>query len=201
MSTPRPSFTDLLDWVEGRLVADRADAVTAYVERGDAATAETVEWIREFITDAQSMPLQAPPAELSARLRGMFGALHSPDLGEDWSDASLLYDTRMGMAASGVRSGDDDGVHLAYESELGRFVLDAISAGAGVVDVQGLVVIAPEESSGLDLAFLQHGTLRRAARTTSDGRFEVRDVPTDVDELWISSGSTRVRAVLDLNTR
>jgi hypothetical protein len=196
----RPSFTDLLDWVEGRLPVEQADAVSAYVATADPAVQETVAWIRGFLEDARSMPLQAPPAELSARLRDVFVGLHSPQ-SDDWSDASLLYDTRMGLAAAGVRSLDDDGVHLAFDSELGRFVLDATSAGPGEVDVQGLVMrdrIGPE---GLDLAFLEAGTLRRAARATADGRFDVRGVPTDVDELWLSSGGMRVRAVLDLRGR
>ena len=199
MMAARPSFTDLLDWVEGRLAPEHADAVTAFVATADAETAETVAWIREFLEDARSMPLAQPPAELSARLRDVFVGLHSPELGDDWTEASLLYDTRMGMAAAGVRSMDDDGVHLAFDSELGRFVLDATAAGPGVVDVQGLVVTDRAEATGIDLAFLQGGTLRRASRTTADGRFDVRGVPVDVDELWLSSGSTRVRAVLDLS--
>ncbi|GAA3824004.1 hypothetical protein GCM10022242_26840 [Nocardioides panacisoli] len=184
--------------MEGRLVAERADAVTAYVATADAGTTETVQWIRDFVEDARSMPLQQPPTELSERLRDVFVGLHNPELSNDWSDASLLYDTRMGMAAAGVRSLDDDGVHLAFESELGRFVLDATNSGEGMVDVQGLVVVERGEPTGIDLAFLQAGSLRRAARTTADGRFEVRGVPTEVDELWLSSGTTRVRAVLDL---
>lgn len=201
MNAARPSFTDLLDWVEGRLVPERAEAVQAYVATADPATTETVEWIREFVDGARSMPLARPPAELSSRLRDVFVGLHSPELGDDWSDADLLYDTRMGTAAAGVRSQDDEGVHLAFDSDLGRFVLDATSAGGGMVDVQGMVVVDPGSPGGIDLAFLQGGTLRRAARTTSDGRFEVRGVPADVDELWLSSETTRVRAVLDLAGR
>jgi hypothetical protein len=198
MKTTRPTFTELLDWVEGRLAPERADAVATYVATADPETAETVEWIREFVVKAHAMPLQQPPADLSARLRDVFVGLHSPELSQDWSEASLLYDTRSGLAAAGVRSLDEDGVHMAYDSELGRFVLDAIAAGADVVDVQGMLVFGQKQSTGIDLAFFQGGTLRRAARTTPDGRFEVRGVPADVDELWLSSGTTRVRAALDL---
>ncbi|NYJ01416.1 hypothetical protein HNR19_002114 [Nocardioides thalensis] len=198
--TARPSFTELVDWVEGRLVPERADAVTAYVDTADPETADAVEWIRDFHHHARSMPLEQPPAELSARLRSVFTGLHEPQRDDDWSEASLLYDTRLGMAAAGVRSADDDGVHLAFDSELGRFVLDAVPAGSGEVDVQGMVALADSERSGIDLAFLERGTLRRAAHATADGRFDVRGVPTGVDELWLSSGGTRVRAVLDLRS-
>lgn len=198
MTTDRPSFTDLLDWVEGRLVPERADTVSSYVAHADPVTAESVAWIRDFLEDARSMPLAEPPADLSARLRGVFVGLHSPDLDDGWSDASLLYDTRTGLAAAGVRSLDDDGVHLAFASDLGRFLLDATPAGPGEVDIHGLIMLARAGTDGVDLAFLQQGTLRRASRATADGRFDVRGVPIDVDELWLTSGSTRVRAVLDL---
>lgn len=200
MNSARPSFTDLLDWVEGRLVPERADAVASYVAHADPMTAESVEWIREFLDGAQSMPLAVPPPDLSARLRDVFVGLHNPDLADGWSNASLLYDTRTGLAAAGVRSLDDDGVHLAFDSDLGRFLLDATPAGPGDVDIQGLIRLVAAAQDGVDLAFFQGGTLRRAARATSDGRFDVRGVPVDVDELWLTSGSTRVRAVLDLQT-
>lgn len=208
MLTGRPSFTELLDWVEGRLAPEQADAVAAYVATADEATTETLEWIREFLDDARSMPLQTPPPELSQRLRDVFVGLHSPEQTDGWSDASLMYDTRRGVAAAGVRSLEGDGVHLAFDSDLGRFVLEASPAGPGEVDIQGLIMVslvddtdaAAEDGidSGIDVAFLQQGVLRRAARATPDGRFDVPGVPVDVDEMWLTAGGSRVRAPLDL---
>ncbi len=199
MIAGKPTFTDLLDWVEGRLQPEQSDQVAAYVDTADPAALETVEWIRDFLQEARSKPLAQPPAELSARLRDVFVGLHSPEQSSDWTDASLLYDTRMGLAAAGVRSADD-GVHLAFDSDLGRFVLDAVPASTGEVDVQGLIML-DGDATGVDLAFLQAGLLRRAAHATKDGRIDVRGVPVDVDEMWLTSGGTRVRARLDLQGR
>jgi hypothetical protein len=199
MIAGKPTLTDLLDWVEGRLSPERSDQISAYVDTADPATLETIEWIQGFLADARSMPLVQPPVELSDRLRDVFVGLHSPEQGSDWTDASLLYDTRMGLAAAGVRSADD-GVHLAFDSDLGRFVLDAVPAGPGEVDVQGLIMLDRVGATGVDLAFLQAGSLRRAARAEKDGRIEVRNVPVDVDEMWLTSGGTRVRARLDLQS-
>jgi len=196
MIAGKPTFTDLLDWVEGRLSPERSDEVRSYVDSGDPTTLESVEWIRGFLRDAEAARLEKPPAELSDRLRGMFVGLHHPSQGDDWSDASLVFDTRSGLAAAGVRSGDD-GVHLAFASELGRFVLDATPAGPDEVDVTGLLVRSGD-GTGVDLAFLQGGTLVRAARVSRDGRIDVRGVPVDVDELWLTAGTTKVRARLDL---
>ena len=197
MIAGKPTLTDLLDWVEGRLSAERSDQVSAYVDSADPATAETLDWIRSFLQDARSMPLVQPPAALSARLRGVFVGLHSPEQDSEWTDAALLYDTRLGLTAAGVRSADD-GVHLAFASELDRFVLDASPAGPGEVDIHGLIMLDEGGATGVDLAFLQAGSLRRAARATKDGRIDVRGVPIDVDELWLTSERTRVRARLDL---
>ncbi len=197
MIAGKPTLTDLLDWVEGRLSEERSDQVSAYVDTADPTTLETVEWIRGILEGARSMPLVQPPADLSARLRDVFGGLHSPQQGSEWSDASLLYDTRLGLTAAGVRSADD-GVHLAFTSELGRFVIDAAPAAPGEVDIHGLIMLEDADGTGVDLAFLQGGSLRRAARATRDGRIDVRGVPVDVDELWLTSEGTRVRARLDL---
>lgn len=197
MTTLRPTFTELVDWLDGRLGGDQAQAVASYVAEGDPSTLESVEWILTFVDGASSMPLEQSPPELGGRLRGIFDRLHRPQVGRDWFDATLLYDARSGDAPSGEHSPGGRGVHLAFDSALGRFVLDATSAGAGQVDVEGLVLL-PTGAWGVDLALLADGTLRRAVRTGPDGRFEVRGVPVEVDELWLTSGTTRVRAVLDL---
>ena len=63
-----------------------------------------------------------------------------------------------------------------------------------------MVALVGTGRTSIDLAFLERGTLRRAAHATADGRFDVRGVPTGVDELWLSSAGTRVRAVLDLRS-
>ncbi|HYG93843.1 MAG TPA: hypothetical protein VD859_09675 [Nocardioides sp.] len=198
--TGRPTFTVLLDWLEGRLDGARAAEVAAYVGAADEETRDRVEWIRDFLHDAQLMPLVQPPAELSERLRSAFVGFHSPRETDGWTDASMLYDTRTRPAAVGVRSFGDDGVHLAFDSRLGRFVLEVAPGGPGEVDLQGLIMVDGEDP-GIDLAFLEHGSLRRAARAGSDGRFDVPGVPAGVDELWLTSGDTRVRASLDLRLR
>ncbi len=197
MRTVRPTFTELVDWLDGRLGTGEAEAVASFVAEGDPLTLESVEWILAFVDGASSMPLEQPPPELGGRLRGIFDRLHGAHRDRDWSDATLLYDARSGGAPSGEPSRAGRGVHRAFESELGRFVLDATTTGRGEVDVEGLVLL-PADSWGVDLAFLASGTLRRALHSARDGRFRARGLPVEVDELWLTSGSTRVRAVLDL---
>lgn len=199
MMTARPTFTELVDWLDGRLSPEAADAVATSVSSGDPVTVESVEWILEFVDGAASMPLQEPPPELGSRLRGVFDQLHRPRRGRDWTDAVLLHDARSHRAAAGSSPLDDGDVHLAFDCEIGRFVLDATPSGTSEVDVQGLIRLAPG-ADGVDLAFLGRGDLRRAVRSTPDGRFDARGVPVEVDELWLTSGRTKVRASLDLRS-
>lgn len=190
------SFTRLLDWVEGRLDPSAAAEVEAAVAAADTQTREQVAWIRGFLEDARRMTLEKPPAELSSRLRAAFTGFHRPHDATSWSQASLLHDFRTQAKVAGIRSGAEN-ASLAFESDLGRFVIELAPAGPGQVDVQGLVML-PTDASAVDLAFHGGGRLRKAARTDRDGRFTVSGVPVAVDELWLSSGDVRVRAALDL---
>jgi len=68
----RPSFRILLDWLEGRLDADRAERVTAQVAEADERTLRTVDWLRGFLTTAHELPLEEPPPIVRLRLKQYF---------------------------------------------------------------------------------------------------------------------------------
>lgn len=192
-----PRFTELLDWVEGRLAPDQAARVAALVAADHGGAAERVEWIREFLAGARAMPLATPPADLSARLRSAFTGLQPPASGEEWSEAVLLHDSR--SAAAGLRS-LGEGLSLSFDSAIGRFVLEVTPSVPGEVDLSGLVLTGAG-GDGVDVSFLEDGALCRAARADREGRFEVAGVPTTVDEMWLRADGTRVRAALDLTAR
>ena len=68
----RPGFRALLDWLEGRLDADRADRVAAQVAEADERIFRTLDWLRGFLTTARELPLEEPPPIVRQRLRGHF---------------------------------------------------------------------------------------------------------------------------------
>ncbi len=191
-------FTDLVDWVEDRLTPERAEEVRRVVAN-DAGAAESVAWIRELIADAALMRLHEPPPELSTRLHALFDDYHRAPGDGEWRDATLLHDSRH-SAVAGLRSGvTADALHLAYDSPAGRLVMEVQAVAPGLVDVQGLIRRpAASDDGGCDLAFLEQGDLRRVTRADAEGRFEVRDVPDTVDELWVTAAEGRVRVSLDL---
>ncbi|MBM9459515.1 hypothetical protein JK386_06340 [Nocardioides sp. zg-536] len=197
--TGRVAFTDLVDWVEGRCQPQRAATVERAVAT-DEELARSVAWIRDFLQDAGAMPLQQPPAGLTERLYALFDGAHQGVDPEGWSELTVLHDSRR-AAVAGVRSAPAlDSAQLAIEGGPGRFVLEISRAGADTVDVQGLFRPSPAAGAddGVDLTFLEHGVLRRAARAGRDGRFEVRAVPCEVDELRVRAGAERARIRLDL---
>lgn len=197
-SSGQPRFATLLDWLEGRLDEVESAKVAAYVEHGDAAVHESVEWIREFLAAARVLPLEAPPAETSTRLRQLFTNFHGS--GEPDSQAWLEYDTRMPETVSGVRSGaTTERSHLVYGSDLGRLVLEVTHVGPGEVDLRGEVVLSSAAAgTGVELAFVRGGVPDRAARCARDGRFEVLGASDQIDAVWLTLGDVRVRAALDL---
>ncbi|MEV5000399.1 hypothetical protein [Nocardioides sp. LML1-1-1.1] len=192
----RPTPADIFDWVEGRLSPERARAVAEHVATEPAAAA-TAEWFERFRKDAASLPLEQPPAELSQRLRDLFGAGTTQVSGPHWTTARLLYDTRDANVA-GMRSADTlDTVHVAFESEAGRFVLEIRPAGQGAVDLIGLLLL-DDPVDGVDLSLLEDGVVRRMVRAGSDGRFELREVPDSIDEMRFEAGPMQVSTPLRL---
>jgi hypothetical protein len=68
----RPGFRTLLDCLEGRLDAGRAERVAAQVAEADEGTLRTVEWVRGFLTTARELPLEEPPPIVRQRLKQYF---------------------------------------------------------------------------------------------------------------------------------
>jgi hypothetical protein len=72
MAAGRPDFGTLLDWLEGRLDADRAVRVAGQVAEADERTRRTVDWLRAFLTAARELPLEEPPPIVRQRLKRYF---------------------------------------------------------------------------------------------------------------------------------
>lgn len=202
MST-RLTFTVLLDWVEGRLDRDTASDVADLVAHADAETRTTVDWIRQFHHDARLLPLVAPPADLSERLRALFPAAVAPHAAEGWRDAELLYDTRLPQAAAGVRAGAGavgEVAHLAFDCGDLRLVLEIAPAGSGRVDLRGMIAPFTAQTRA-DVWLVGPVGPVRASHIGPSGTFELLGVPEDVDELRMTEDSRRVRMALDLRLR
>ena len=197
------SFTDLLDWVEGRLDPERAEVVEALLHEDDPETSETIAWIRDFLAAAALMPLEELPAETSAELHDVVRLYATAWAPSAFDDASAVSDSRDALPPTGTRAGGSaDIAHLVFDSELGRLGLDVARVTVGRVDVHGRLTPAPGQGAERSrIVFTQARRVRGTTICAVSGEFTARDVPDDVDEVWVVAGDHVVRAAVAFRTR
>ena len=197
------SFTDLLDWVEGRLDPERAEVVEALLHEDDPETSETIAWIRDFLAAAALMPLEELPAATSAELHDVVRLHATAWAPSAFDDASAVSDSRDALPATGTRAGGSaDIAHLVFDSELGRLGLDVARVTLGRVDVHGRLTPAPGQGAERSrIVFTQARRVRGTTICAVSGEFTARDVPDDVDEVWVVAGDHVVRAAVAFRTR
>ncbi|HYP43749.1 MAG TPA: hypothetical protein VEQ66_00940 [Propionibacteriaceae bacterium] len=203
----RPSFPQLVDWVEGRLDQTTADGVSQAVVSGDPQTVAAVDWLREFLDLAQELPLHEPPPIINQNLRRYYArwsraraTLDHPRLE---LKASLLFDSRLDLAPVGVRGpSDSEGlVHLAYTTDRADLVLDVSRVGGHVVRLDGQVLLNDNAQAPIFEAVVTgpSGT-KRTIDGDALGRFSLVDVPEDATELRVTNSDLAIKIALDLRT-
>ena len=123
-----PRFSELLDWLEGRLPPDQARAVAERLESADAATQADLDWLRVFLQARQSVQFASPPPSVRENLRGRFAdyaqARQPPGLFQRLL-AALTFDSRAQPATAGLRSSADEGPQrqLIYATDAAEIAL------------------------------------------------------------------------------
>lgn len=197
MSIP-PTFTELMDWIDGRLDDARGEDVARRVDVSGPETAETVAWIRSFRAAADTMPLAAPPPEVGHHARAAFRHLRAagrPDA--SWFD--VAFDSRLAPVA-GVRSSSRGGPYrLDLTGEGIAVSIDVTPLDGGSLAIDGTVRAtdatdaAAEDTIGV--VFTSAGETRRRTAVDRHGRFSA-EVPGDVDEIRVVDALRQVRAGL-----
>ncbi|MGN6250467.1 MAG: hypothetical protein ACTHNS_01495 [Marmoricola sp.] len=208
MNSRRPSFTELVDWLEERLPHERAAEVEAAVADGDADLHDSVAWIRGFHHDRLALPLQPVPADLQGRLRSVFTERRRPwdPTGYLWSDT--VTDSRDLPAAAGFRSSGRGGVaearRLTVQRDEVTLVLDVVGQTADGLEVTGSVRRPAAHAPGTAavVTFTSSGQVARRLVCDEAGAFHAALVPSDVDEVWVDAGDDlRFRAEVGLTLR
>jgi hypothetical protein len=125
-----PSFSELLDWLEGRLPPDEAQAMAKRLESADEATQADLDWLRLFLQARQSLQFASPPPSVREALKGRFAAYvearQPPGLFQRLL-ATLTFDSRGQPATLGIRSAQpaDEGPQrqLIYTTESAEIAL------------------------------------------------------------------------------
>ncbi len=190
MTRREPTFTALVDWLEGRLAPDEHAAVAQAVASGDQHTRDAVAWIESFHEAAAGVPLVDPPAVVRQNLRGHFEAWYEAKRIISQTPieltADLVFDSRYDLVV-GVRGvSDHSSVHLAYGCAVADVVLDVTFGLPDQVNIDGQVM---RVDSGAPRAFEAvanaPGRRVRSVDGTSDGRFSLRGLPQDATDLVV----------------
>lgn len=203
-SGARPDFAELLDLVDGRL--DPASAArTRELARGDSEATASLRWIAGFVESTRAMPLHQPPPIVRQGLQNYFArwsrARATLDRPRLEFPASLLFDSRLDLATVGVRGADDtEGiVHLAYTTDRADLVLDVRPLGAGLVQLDGQVLLTqPSTAPIFEATALGPQGALRTVDGDALGNFSLTGVPVDVTELRVSNGDLLIVAAVNL---
>jgi len=215
MSTQQdPTFTALLDWVEGRLDEDAGRDVEQFVE-GSADARASVEWIREYLHAGRSMPLRTPPDDLRATLRGLFRERLAPWAPASYVDGHLDLDTRT-QAVAGARAADDQSFHLRFDADDLELLLTVTPASPEEVDVRGSVRASNDDATSVDgsmnkdtapgipgrnVVFTSARRVRRHAVCDGNGDFRVSGLEVGVDEIWVDRPDSDVQTRVEVDLR
>jgi hypothetical protein len=134
----------LLDWLEGKLSKDEAEAIAAAIQ-ADESVQMNVNWLRSFLDISKSSTLTEPPPELSQGIMTYFRAFARGRKQSAWLQrlvATLTSDSWQRPSLVGVRH---TGLavaprQLVYQAEAADLVLN-IRAGSdkAVFDLAGQV--------------------------------------------------------------
>ena len=121
-------FSELLDWLEGRLPPDQARVVAKRLQAADAATQADLDWLQLFLQARQSVQFASPPPGVRETLKQRFAAYaearEPPSPFQRWL-ATLTFDSRAQPVTAGLRSAAEGGPQrqLIYTTEAAEIAL------------------------------------------------------------------------------
>jgi hypothetical protein len=120
-----PRFSELLDWLEGRLPPEEAQALAERLQGADAATQADLDWLRLFLQARQSVQFASPPPGVRDTLIQRFAeARQPPGPFQRWL-ATLTFDSRAQPVTAGLRSAveEDQRRQLIYITKAAEIAL------------------------------------------------------------------------------
>jgi hypothetical protein len=208
MTAPRKriAFSQLVDWVEGRLPQKEAQAVEEQVAVADAATLADVAWLRRFVKATEDSVLESLPPEvrstLIARFRAHAEGRRTPGLLERVV-ATLTFDGGL-RPAVGVRSAGAQGARrqLVYSADDLDVALNFLPRARDKnFDLDGQVLPRDDvELGSFSVQLLQSETELGITATDDLGAFAFESIPSGVYEIILSTDRVEVSiAPVELN--
>jgi hypothetical protein len=202
----RIAFSQLVDWVEGRLPQKEAQAMEEQVEVADIATLADVAWLRKFVSATEDSVLESPPPEvrstLIARFRAHAEGRRTPGLLKRVV-ATLTFDGGL-RPAVGVRSAGTQGARrqLVYSVDDLDVALNFLPRARDKnFDLDGQVLPRDDvELGSFSVQLLQSETELGITATDDLGAFAFESIPSGVYEIILSTDRVEVSiAPVELN--
>jgi hypothetical protein len=208
MPAPRKriAFSQLVDWVEGRLPQKEAQAVEEQVAVADSATLADVAWLRKFVRATEDSVLESPPPEVRSTLIAHFKAhaegRRTPGLLKRVV-ATLTFDGGL-RPAVGVRSAGAQGARrqLVYSADDLDVALNFLPRARDKnFDLDGQVLPRDDvELGSFSVQLLQSETELGITATDHLGAFAFESIPSGVYEIILSTDRVEVSiAPVELN--
>ncbi|MDH4279298.1 MAG: hypothetical protein OEW83_14595 [Acidimicrobiia bacterium] len=189
----KPTFGQLLDWIEGRLTREAA-ARFEQQSTFDEETQASIAWIKGFRRFGRSHPIPAPPPIVKQRLMQAFERHHGRDQPVVLQTANLMFDSRDDVVMAGVRGFEeiDEGYQLTFTTETHGVLIDVFATGESTRRIEGQVLGVEGEDSVWVVTVDHAGRSITDIHGDTNGSFSLDDVPTTVDTLQLSNGRTTI---------
>ena len=191
-------FAKLLDWVEGRLSEQEAQAVERQVA-ADSATRADVAWLRAFARISEDIVIASPPPQVRDALIDRFGAYaerkRQPGLLKRLV-ATLTFDSGM-QPATGLRTAGtpESQRQFVYSTDAADVAIDVRPRPHDeLLDLDGQIFPTDGTDPGAFGVQLLEGPSGVATTATNDlGEFTFEAVPPGVYEVLASSDRVEIR--------
>jgi hypothetical protein len=194
-----PLFSELLDWLEGRLLPDKARAVAERLQTADAATQADLDWLRLFLQARQSVQFASPPPGVREILRRGFAAYvearEPPGPFQRWL-ATLTFDSRAQPVTAGLRSAAEEGQQrqLIYTTEAAEIALtvQSILPDKNFILTGQIFPMGDTPTHTFSIQLLRDAWEVSLAATDELGEFTFADLPAGEYEIVVSAGQYEV---------
>jgi hypothetical protein len=189
----KPSFTELLDWLEGRVTRESAAAMDQESEFGDDEQA-TITWIEGFRRFAAENPVPQPPPIVKQRLRQAFQRHHGNEPIAVHQTAHPTFDSRDDVVMAGVRGHAevDEGYQRTFATDSHGVLIDIVPVDGSTVRIEGQVLGVESEPGVWEVqAVSPIGTL---ADITGDenGSFSLARAPLATEMVRLTNGQLTI---------
>lgn len=197
MSLDRRRFRTLVDWREGRLGADEAAAVEAWVGTGDADVVEALTWIDSFLQSVGSLRLEDPPPLVSRRLRRLVRPpdRRSPVVHEQ---AMVVEDSRQRPIGAGLRGGGAEAFQITARSASAELLLDVQPDGPESVRIHGQILPGVETDPAFEARSVGGHREVRSVDGDDLGGFSLANVPLDARGIIVTNDALTVELAIVL---